>query len=141
MVFTETPRSTSEDEWTIHTSSDGRTYYYNRRTENSQWDKPRGWSQQTKPAGDTNNAKTPTEKQTKADWSKLCRLCQEYEPEIEQRITDELVEVYKVEYRDLTTQLEYLKLDNERLEKENKVLKGKKEKNPKEKLKSDLLEK
>ena len=81
-----------------------------------------------KPTEEVNNAKTPMEKQTKVDRSKLCRSCQEYEPEIEQRITDELVEVYKVEYRDLTTQLEYLKLDNERLEKENRALKGKKRK-------------
>ena len=129
MVFSKTtPQPAPEDEWTTHTSSDGRMYYYNRRMESSQWDKPRGWTEQTKPTGEVKNAKTPTEKQTKVDRSKLCRSCQEHEPEIEKRIADELVEVYKAEYKDLTTQLEYLKLDNERLEKENRALKEKKEK-------------
>ena len=31
-----------EDTWTEHTSSSGRTYYYNKRLDKSQWERPKG---------------------------------------------------------------------------------------------------
>ena len=35
--------SVDEDVWTEHTSSSGRVYYYNKRLDKSQWERPAGF--------------------------------------------------------------------------------------------------
>lgn len=57
----EVERLTSCGDWSEHKSSSGKRYYYNCKTEVSQWEKPREWVEQERAARQAGSAASPTD--------------------------------------------------------------------------------
>ncbi|XP_066263300.1 WW domain-containing adapter protein with coiled-coil-like isoform X1 [Branchiostoma lanceolatum] len=56
-------------DWSEHISSSGKKYYYNCKTEVSQWEKPPGWQESPKDSGESKQKDKPVAKETASSSS------------------------------------------------------------------------
>ncbi|XP_078620335.1 WW domain-containing adapter protein with coiled-coil-like isoform X2 [Branchiostoma floridae x Branchiostoma japonicum] len=54
----------AQGDWSEHISSSGKKYYYNCKTEVSQWEKPPGWQESPKDSGESKQKDKPVAKET-----------------------------------------------------------------------------
>ncbi|KAI8497696.1 hypothetical protein Bbelb_243480 [Branchiostoma belcheri] len=58
-----------QGDWSEHISSSGKKYYYNCKTEVSQWEKPPGWQESPKDSGESKHKDKPVAKETASSSS------------------------------------------------------------------------